>query len=285
MTARNYLCTRNFSELQEFPKGFVYQFLKNIYENSDSNYVVGQGERGTQNKILHIQFYVNFKVPQRFTKITKIDKSIHCEKVYVNNGADRYCMKKETRVDGPYKFGNYPMKFNDPNDWQNIWNLAKENRIEEIPPGIRIRNYNTIKTIAKDYMNLEDCEHLRGIWIWGPAGTGKSRWVREHVPPHDLYPKMLNKWWDGYNNQRVVVLDDFGLEGDFLSQELKIWSDRYGCLLENKGGCLQSNYEWFIITSQYRIEDIFTDFETREALHRRFIVFFIDDLLVSNFSI
>lgn len=285
MTSRNYLCTRNFKDLTEFPQGYVYNFLKNIYENSDSNYVVGQAEKGKINNTLHIQFFVNFKYPQRFTKITKFDKSIHCEKVTINNGADNYCMKEDTRVEGPYKFGNYPQKQNNPYDWENIWNLAKENRIDEIPPSIRIRNYNTIKNIAKDYMDFEDCEHLRGIWIWGPAGRGKSKWVRDHVPSNELYPKMLNKWWDGYNNQRVVVLDDFGLEGDFLSQELKIWSDRYGCLLENKGGCLQSRYEWFIITSQYRIKDIFTDFETREALHRRFIVFFIDDLLNSNFNI
>ena len=283
MTCRNWICTRNYSELKEFPEGFVYNFLKNIYEQSGSKYVVGQGEKGKNSNLIHIQFFVNFKDPQRFTKITKIDNSVHCEKVLVNNGADTYCMKEDTRIEGPYSFGLKPFRYNDPNDWENVWNLAKNNKIEQIPPSVRIKHYNTIKNISKDYMKFKDCDHLRGLWIWGPSGRGKSRWVREHVSPNDLYPKMMNKWWDGYNNQRVVVLDDFGLDGNVLSQELKIWTDRYGCILEIKGGCLQSNYEWFIITSQYRIIDIFTDFETREALFRRFIIFFIDDLLDSNF--
>jgi len=66
-------------------------------------------------------------------------------------------------------------------------------------------------------------------------------------------------------------MDDFGREHKVLGQQLKIWSDRYGCILENKGGSMPSAHINFIVTSQYSIEEIFwEDKTTLEALLRRF---------------
>jgi len=68
-------------------------------------------------------------------------------------------------------------------------------------------------------------------------------------------------------------MDDIGPEHKCLGQQLKIWTDRYGCILETKGGALVSHYEQFIVTSQYSIADIFgEDDRTMEALKRRFKV-------------
>ena len=57
-----------------------------------------------------------------------------------------------------------------------------------------------------------------------------------------------------------------------LQQQLKIWADHHSCILETKGGALTSMYETFIVTSQYSIDEIFSDPCTREALHRRYKV-------------
>lgn len=48
--------------------------------------------------------------------------------------------------------------------------------------------------------------------------------------------KLCNKWWDGYQGQENVIMDDIGQEHKCLGQQLKIWADRYACVLETKGG-------------------------------------------------
>lgn len=41
--------------------------------------------------------------------------------------------------------------------------------------------------------------------------------------------KPLSKWWDGYNNHKVVLLDDFELKAmDYMHHYMKMWGDEYG---------------------------------------------------------
>lgn len=45
------------------------------------------------------------------SKVKKcFSKEIHIESVYRDNGADEYCLKEETRVDGPWEFGVKPKR-------------------------------------------------------------------------------------------------------------------------------------------------------------------------------
>ena len=47
------------------------------------------------------------------------------------------------------------------------------------------------------------------VWVlWGPSGTGKSRWVAA-TWPDAFWKSPESKWWDGYSGQETVVLDDF----------------------------------------------------------------------------
>ena len=62
-------------------------------------------------------------------------------------------------------------------------------------------------------------------WYWGEAGTGKSKAAFNFLPGVKAYPKMANKWWDGYKGSKVVVLDDFGLNHKVLVDHLKRWAD------------------------------------------------------------
>lgn len=62
-------------------------------------------------------------------------------------------------------------------------------------------------------------------------------------------------------------MDD--LDTDTLSHYLKIWMDKYPCSGQVKGATVPLKHIKFIVTSNYKIEDLFKDDALREALNRR----------------
>lgn len=52
--------------------------------------------------------------------LQKLIPKVHCEPVKVNNGADDYCLKEDTRVEGPWEFGEKPIKRNSKVDWDKV---------------------------------------------------------------------------------------------------------------------------------------------------------------------
>jgi GTPase SAR1 family protein len=112
-------------------------------------------------------------------------------------------------------------------------------------------------------------ENTRGIWIHGPAGCGKTSYIHSILEGAEVYWKPVNKWWDGYSAQKIVLIDDVDPGHSKLAHHFKLWLDRYQFPVEYKGGMKQIQPELVIITSQYSIGEVFTDQTTREAIERR----------------
>ena len=165
--ARTWLCTLNNPSIP----------LEEVHRRTGAAYTVGQLEQGA-NGTPHLQFVQNFKNVVRLAHFKKCLPQAHCEPVLVDNGADKYCMKQETRVDGPWEFGEKPMQRNSRKDWEAVFLKAKQGRIEEIPADIRVRCYSQLKKIEKDHLVIRDAPDVRGVWIYGKAGYGKSRLAR-----------------------------------------------------------------------------------------------------------
>lgn len=63
---------------------------------------------------------MHFSKVKRAAHIKKKDMRLHIEIVKINNGADEYCMKEDTRIDGPWEFGVKPVKRNSKTDWAEV---------------------------------------------------------------------------------------------------------------------------------------------------------------------
>lgn len=50
---------------------------------------------------------------------------MHITVVKKDNGALKYSLKEETRVEGPWQFGAVPVARGEKRDWDLVWDLAK----------------------------------------------------------------------------------------------------------------------------------------------------------------
>ena len=204
-------------------------------------YMVGQLERGEAGT-LHWQFAVQWQNPRSFAAIKKDLPLAHFEEVRSWAAAVTYCQKADTRDSGPWEFGTRPTGGSgkaQAEDWETWYQLAAEGKFKEIPAKIQIKHLGNLERIHRQNLKFIDQTDVRGVWIWGAPGVGKSHFARQVLGAEGYYPKLNNKWWDGYQSQKVVIMEDVDKETvKFLHHHLKIWADRWGFIGETKGARL-----------------------------------------------
>lgn len=224
----------------------------------------------------HLQGYVYFKSQRTLSSLKKKLPRAHWE---VRRGshvqASEYCKK-----DGDFvEYGDEPEK----NGGDKVEErMAKNKRLktadlEELVDGGEI-NILDVKRLKQARDILANCgapyvaDGVRGVWIYGPPGTGKTHYARSAYGD-GFFVKAQNKWFDGYQGESVIVLDDLDKGGSCLGHYLKIWADKWSCTGEVKGGTVPLRHEKFIITSNYLPSDLWSDDdEMLRAIERRFEV-------------
>lgn len=225
------------------------------------------GESGTP----HLQGYIRFPTPRTISSVIKKMPGAHIEiKRGTCEQAIEYC-KKDGAV---YERGEAPITpsekgAGEKRRFKEAFQAAKEGRLDDIPEDIRMRYYQTIKRIHEDHMpKPEPLTELQNEWRYGSTGTGKTRSAQEMYP--DAYLKKANtKWWDGYTDQEVVIIDDFDKYHVQLGYELKIWLDHYPFIAERKGSSSMIRPKKIIITSNYHPSEIWDDTKTLDPVLRR----------------
>lgn len=237
-------------------------------------YVKGQLEEG-EGGFRHYQLVCALKKKGSATTVRGMfGGRAHCE-LSRSTAANDYVWKEDTRIGEPFEFGQLPVTRNEPKDWDRIWDLAKKGRLLDIPADVRIQHYRTLRTITADFAQPSGMERSCFVFC-GKTGTGKSRraWAEAGM---DAYPKdPRTKFWDGYRDQKHVVIDEF--RGAIDISHILRWLDRYPVLVEIKGSatCLVAEKIW--ITSNLHPRDWFKDIdsETQDALLRRLQITIFD---------
>lgn len=214
-------------------------------------YVVWQAERGALMETEHLQGYVVFNTPMTLAAVRKCNGRAHWEiRAGTHEEARAYCMKADTRISGPYEHGEQPRQ-GERTDLAAVAEYARDHTLADIAdtyPVHYIRYHRGLQAFKFEITRPRS--HKTDLIIyWGPPGTGKSRRAYETWPGAFWLNKGRdgNVWWDGYEGQETVVIDEFygWLSIDFMSRLI----DRYPLAVEVKGGTVQFIARRVVITS------------------------------------
>ena len=161
-----------------------------------------------------------------------IEIAIDCDKLR------DYCMKEDTRIDGPWEYATYQKNGVNKKKCIEQFSMTEIERITELSPFAYIALDKAEKIYKSKKINPFNGPRTC-IWIIGKPGVGNSRYVKSFGP----YIKAMNRWWDGYEGQEDVLIDDYDKKGECLSHYMKLWADPYGELSgEIKGGKVYLDY-------------------------------------------
>ncbi len=280
-------------------QSFRYCFTLNNWVDNDEailaavhethlNYLIYGKEVSPTTNTPHLQGFLTLKKKISLAGLKKLfGTRYHWEATEGTSlQASTYC-KKDGDVT---EFGTPPTP-GKRNDLNAIAQAIKDGQsLEEaasIDPATYVRNYRGLANyqalLSKDYAH----DDVRGIWLHGPPGTGKSHHARLFAESKGtLYVKPQNKWFDGYSGEDSILLDD--LDSNCLGHHLKIWSDKYACSGEIKGGTVKLRHKYFIVTSNYHPNYLWPDKDQdgkplitvstmSEAVSRRFHIIRLDE--------
>lgn len=245
-----------------------------LCKNIDCKYIVFGREIAPTTGTPHLQGYISFKHQKSFNVVrSKIfNLKAHIETAKGNAIQNRkYC----TKDDDYFEKGDIP-KQGKRTDIDNIKeNIKSGKNIKYLLDNNYIVNNQQLKYSENLNKYYEKPRNWKPTvkWFYGRTGTGKTKQAYEELSGDDniddLYVTLDNgKWWDGYDGQSNVIIDD--MRSDFMKyhQLLKLL-DRYQYKVEIKGGTRQFVAKNIIITSPFHPKDMYQTHEDKEQLLRR----------------
>jgi len=205
------------------------------------------GEEGTP----HLQGFICFGNAKTFSAIHSIPGLLRAHFEVMKGSVDSnitYCSKEGEYVE----FGVKPAQ-GKRTDLDEVVALIKDGKrirdvVDSCPTQFIKFNKGIEKLIALQVQPRN--AKTKVLWYWGPTGTGKSKLAFEKAYEASSYyvKDPLNRWWDGYEQQEVVIIDDYRRDFSTFAALLRLL-DRYPMSVEMKGATTQFNSSLIIITS------------------------------------
>ncbi|VDN00565.1 unnamed protein product, partial [Onchocerca ochengi] len=199
----------------------------------------------------HLQCFLKFNSPVRFSTLqAKIPRGTHIESA---KGTDfqnfKYCSKEAIQEE----IGTRPLEpkkriseIHDDCLRKYRRNELTREQFADDHPTFVMRNMARIITYKNRF--IEDREEPTELYlIIGDSGIGKSRFARKLSKSTYTKTANMGPWWDGYEQQELVILDDF--YGWISPVELFNLADSTQHMVPIKGGFVKFTSKAIVITS------------------------------------
>lgn len=245
----------------------------------NSTFMLFQQEKGEADERPHYQGVVRFSAALRLGTVCRRlgQGGIHVEPCRDLNASIAYCSKSSTRVAGPWELGERPQP-GKRSDLCAAADAVKTSGYESAflaLPQVFIkypRGMKEYEFILKKQERRAAAYSPPRIWVLiGPSGSGKTRWATTSSDSWWMKPDNSNDWWDGYNYEDRIILDEFKCE--IRLGQLKKLLDGNLNQVQTKGAhTVLTNREW-VITSNLELDSWYSGVSQveRDALwHRLF---------------
>lgn len=263
--SRNY-CFTNFNMKMDIE--YLYNKNKDIIR-----YICAGKEVAKTTGREHLQGWVQFKNKKRLGGVKNVleDKKIHLEACRGDAFSnDKYCAKEG-------KFVSYG-KFVCQGQRTDLEAIQKEIQDGATKCDIMTNFFSTYCRYRKgilDYLevsvkkNTKKFRKLNVEFHYGSTDSGKTRFATETHPEHYMILGANMQWFDGYNQEKVLIIDDYN--NDVPITKMLRLLDGYQFRLPIKGNHTYANWDKVIITSNLSIDELHLNAkpEHRRALLRR----------------
>lgn len=180
------------------------------------------------------------------SKTTKLLKNHHCK--VVNSIQHK---KYNEEDDDVYEKGKLPNNQGKRSDLDEIGKMIKDKKtmseIAEKYPSQVMRYHNGIEKVRNYILSTDRTTKPDVFWYWGNKGSGKTHAAKKIS--NNYYIKKNNKWWNNYNFEDVIIIDDFE-PCSYNYRELLLLLDENKYDGETKGGYVSINSGTIVITCE-----------------------------------
>lgn len=254
-------------------------FLKNL---EHIKYFIFQREKGHKEETEHFQIFLVFTISKRFSTIKNLFPTAHIESANGSNIQCRdYCSKSDTRVSGPYEYGEFAEE-RSRTDIKTLLELIKagadNTTIMDLFPAQYLRYQDKIERVRQDNYAKEYEEKYRTnlivTYIYGKSGIGKTFSILNKYGLKNVYRVTDYKKdpWFSYKNQKIVVFEEF--RSQFYISDMLNYLDIYPLWLPARYSNKMACFEKVFITSNIPLSGQYKSLkeeqpETFKAFNRR----------------